>query len=43
MWSLCLRSLCAIDVAQLVESEILEQIIDVFLSSSHKIQQVTYT
>jgi hypothetical protein len=43
IWSLSLCSLQAVEVNQLADSEILEKIIDVFLSSSNAIQQTTFT
>lgn len=43
VWTLALRSLRTVDVKQLVDSQILEQMIDAFLASNEKIQQTTYT
>ena len=37
IWTLALRSLSTIDVKQLIESQILEQMIDAFLSSDERI------
>jgi len=38
VWTLALRSLRTVDVSQLVESQILEMMIDAFLNSDDKIQ-----
>lgn len=43
VWTLALKTLSTIKVAQLVESQILEALIDAFLASNNKIQQTTFT
>ena len=43
VWTLALRSLRTVEVSHLVESQILEMMIDAFLNSEDKIQQTTYT